>query len=155
MFQLLPENYTWFPHFPFGDRQSKKRFQFWRAAPSTQGAQHNQAHSHQQLQLQHGQHLTLLGSPLVEDVVVLLHGRVSVCRAGHIHQHLQQQRSHLRPLPRSSSASPLMQPAPCPPPPPLPAALSAQAEVCTTLNCNHLAAVAFWECAKMVENILH
>lgn len=52
-----------------------------------------QAHSHQQLQLQHWQHLTLLGSSSVEDVVVCLHHRVPVRRAGHIHKDLQQQRS--------------------------------------------------------------
>lgn len=31
---------------------------------------------------------------------------------------------------------------------------SAPTQVCTTLNCYHLAALAFWECAKMVETIL-
>lgn len=85
-------------------------------SPKTQ----HQTHSHQQLQLQHGQHLALLGSPVVEDVVLLLHDRVSVCRAGHIHQDLHQQRFCISPRIRSSLVSLLLQPVPCPTPPSLP-----------------------------------
>lgn len=65
-----------------------------------------QAHSHQQLQLQHWQHLTLLGSHFVEDVVLLLHDRVPVCCAGHIHKDLQQHRSYISSGPWSVSEIP-------------------------------------------------
>lgn len=102
----------------------------------------HRAHSHQQLQLQHGQHLTLLRSTPVEDVVLLLHDRVPVRRAGHIHQDLQQQRSCISPGPRTSSASLLVQPAPCTTPPPLPRTKQlsvpclADARRAPALNCN-------------------